>query len=205
MTEPAPSPTSRDHRDAKLAAHLAQGVREGAVEGVDALRVLRHELRRRNTTSKLRIVRRSAKAQEVIDKYSRLGQELPKNGSRDARRANHVHQINADTLARTITVAQRLTGARLDDAMVVRDQRLLLARVVAPEDEDRRLFALTELRDDRAGDMPSPPRRMGVAFPTSDGERSVEQEDTLLRPTRQVPVTSCRDSPGQPRAPRGCS
>lgn len=73
MTEQTPSPISRDYRDATLAAHLAQGVREGKVDAVDALRVLRHELRRRNTNNKLRIVRRSVEAQRVIDEYAVLG------------------------------------------------------------------------------------------------------------------------------------
>lgn len=41
--------TARDERDAALAAVLAQGVREGKVHPVDALRAIKHEMRRRNT------------------------------------------------------------------------------------------------------------------------------------------------------------
>lgn len=100
--------SDKNQRAARLAAHLARGVREGQVEAADALRVIRHELRRRNTNSKLRIVRRSTEAQRVIDEYAARGKEVPKNGSPDALHADHVHEINADTLTRTITVDEWL-------------------------------------------------------------------------------------------------
>jgi hypothetical protein len=101
MTKPptaSAGPTEKDRRAAALAAHLAAGVRSGAVEAADALRVLRHELRRRNTNSTLKIERRSVAAQAVVDTYARAGEPIPKNGSDDALHADHVYALNAETL-----------------------------------------------------------------------------------------------------------
>lgn len=108
MTDVTPATSDKDQRAARLAAHLAHGVREGRVDDADALRVIRHELRRRNTNKKLRIVRRSTEAQRVIDEYAARGEEVPRNGSPDALHADHVHEINTDTLTRTITVDEWL-------------------------------------------------------------------------------------------------
>lgn len=92
--QPTQEVSSRDQRAAALAAHLAEGYREGKVEAVDVLRVLRHELRRRNTNSKMKIPRRSVEAQRVIDEYAQQGELPPKNGSADALHADHVFEIN---------------------------------------------------------------------------------------------------------------
>lgn len=101
--QPTHEVSSRDQRAAALAAHLAEGYREGKVEAVDVLRVLRHELRRRNTNSKMKIARRSLEAQRVIDEYAQHGELPPKNGSADALHADYVFEINTDTLAGTVS------------------------------------------------------------------------------------------------------
>ena len=94
MSEPRP----RDVRDARVATFLAQGVRDGEIDGRDALRILRHELRRRNTNKKVGIAQRSVLAQQTIDRYAAQGTLPPKNGSSDALHADHVFPINAQTL-----------------------------------------------------------------------------------------------------------
>lgn len=96
----APEVSDRDRRAAALAAHLAKGVRDGDIAAADALRVLRHELRRRNTNTKLRIERRSMAAQKVIDDYASRDESPPKNGSPDALHADHCHEISDGTLQR---------------------------------------------------------------------------------------------------------
>jgi hypothetical protein len=97
-----PGPSDRDLRAASVAAHLAKGVREGDIDEADALRILRHELRRRNTNTKLQIVRRSTKAQAVIDRYTEQGQPVPNNNSPEALHADHVFPLLNEQL-RTIT------------------------------------------------------------------------------------------------------
>lgn len=62
-------PTGTKLRAAQLAHVLARAVRDGEVAVPDALRGLRHELRRRNTNKKLKIPTRSLGAQAVIDEY----------------------------------------------------------------------------------------------------------------------------------------
>ncbi len=81
---------------------LAGAVRTGEVEAVDALRILRHELRRRNTNSAPRIKVRSAAAQASIDKYA--PQRPPRNDSDDALHADHVYPLTADLLHSVDTV-----------------------------------------------------------------------------------------------------
>jgi hypothetical protein len=81
---------------------LARAVRDGEIAVPDALRVLRHELRRRNTNKKLKIVTRSRRAQEVIEKYGEAA--VPKNDSDDALHADHVYPLTEDSLRQTDTV-----------------------------------------------------------------------------------------------------
>ena len=64
------SPTPKQLRAAQVAHVLARAVRDGEVEASDALRILRHELRRRNTNTSLTITQRSHGAQASIDKYA---------------------------------------------------------------------------------------------------------------------------------------
>jgi hypothetical protein len=100
MTELA----ARDVRAAQVAHVLARAVREGGVEEADALRILRHELRRRNTNSALTIAKRSHGAQASIDKYS--PEAPPKNNSPDALHADHVYPLTGDLL-RTVDTVER--------------------------------------------------------------------------------------------------
>ncbi|MDP9393089.1 MAG: hypothetical protein M3Q08_17180 [Pseudomonadota bacterium] len=96
------APTARDVRDARVAHVLARAVRTGEVEGVDALRILRHELRRRNTNSTPRIKVRSVGAQASIDKYA--PQRPPRNDSDDALHADHVYSLTPELLHSVHTV-----------------------------------------------------------------------------------------------------
>lgn len=97
-------PAANDVRAAQIAHVLARAVREGELVEVDALRILRHELRRRNTNSALGIARRSHGAQASVDKYS--PEVPPKNDSPDALHADHVYLFTGDLLQRTNTVDQ---------------------------------------------------------------------------------------------------
>jgi hypothetical protein len=106
VTEPPP----RDLRAAKVADVLARAVRDGEIEATDALRILRHELRRRNTNASFRIERRSSGAQASIDKYA---PDLPpKNGSPDALHADHVNTFATEQLTAITTVAGWLVELR---------------------------------------------------------------------------------------------
>jgi hypothetical protein len=96
--------TNRDERDAQLAAVLTAAVREGRLQAPDALRVIRHEMRRRNTNKKATLPYRSVRAQAVIDSYAERGESPPKNGSDDALHADHVYELGADQLLETVTV-----------------------------------------------------------------------------------------------------
>jgi hypothetical protein len=106
------TPTGRDLRDARVAHVLARAVREGEVEAVDALRILQHELRRRNTNSTPRIGAAPVGAQASIDKYA--PQRPPRNDSDDALHADHVYPLTAgllhsvDTVDRLVTELARL-------------------------------------------------------------------------------------------------
>lgn len=90
------TPSARDLRAARVAHVLARGVREGEVDTSDALRILRHELRRRNTNTSLKIRQRSLAAQACIDKYA--PDPPPKNGSPDALHADHVYPLTKELL-----------------------------------------------------------------------------------------------------------
>ena len=112
------APTGRDFRDARVAHVLARAVRNGEVEAVDALRILRHELRRRNTNSTPRIKVRSAGAQASIDKYA--PHRPPRNDSDDALHADHVYPLRAELLHSVDTVEGWVTElARLRTVVCV--------------------------------------------------------------------------------------
>lgn len=87
-----------------MAHVLAQAVRNDEVEATDALRILRHELRRRNTNQALKIEIRSKEAQRVIEKWG--AESVPKNSSPDALHADHVYPLTADELQRNVTLEQ---------------------------------------------------------------------------------------------------
>ncbi len=96
------APTDRELRAAKVANVLARGVRETEVVPADALRILRHELRRRNTNRAIKMPLRSKEAQRVIDEYGTPGP--PKNGSDDALHADHLWPLTEGTLQTTTSV-----------------------------------------------------------------------------------------------------
>ena len=95
-----------DIRSARLAHVLAQAVRSGELNPTDALRVLRNELRQRNTNKQLKILTRSVGAQSVIDHYGE--QHVPKNDSDDALHADHVHPLTEATLQQVQSVSDWL-------------------------------------------------------------------------------------------------
>ena len=94
--------TDRDRRSAQVAHVLARAVRTGEVAAADALRILRHELRRRNTNQAQKIATRSTEAQRVIDHYGAAN--VPKNASPDALHADHVYSLTEDELRRNDTL-----------------------------------------------------------------------------------------------------
>jgi hypothetical protein len=114
------TPSARDLRAAAVATVLARAVRAGEVEQSDALRIIKHEMRRRNTNQKLKIEKRSAAAQAVIDKYAALGEAPPNNNSPEALHADHVHGFTEDVLRATETPEQWLAAlARLREVVCV--------------------------------------------------------------------------------------
>lgn len=90
-----------------MAHVLAQAVRADEVAASDALRILRHELRRRNTNKSQTIPTRSVKAQAAIDHYG--GGNIPKNSSPDALHSDHVYPLTEQLLRTTTTVEDWLT------------------------------------------------------------------------------------------------
>lgn len=98
------SPTGKDLRAAQLASVLAAGVRSNDLHRVDALRVIRHEMRTRNTNKKLGIRPRSVAAQAVIDDYAARSLSVPRNDSPDAMHADHVFALRSEELDRLLTV-----------------------------------------------------------------------------------------------------
>lgn len=112
-------PSARDYRDAQLATVLADAVRDGELEAVDALRVIRHEMRRRNTNRKNTLPHRSTNAQAVIDAYATRGEPVPKNSSNDALHADHVHPLTADDLHTNNTVTDWLNTLQRARTVVV--------------------------------------------------------------------------------------
>lgn len=85
--------TTTELRAAQLAHVLARAVREGDVNVIDARRVLKHELRRRNTNRSHLLAIRSAGAQASIEKYA--PQRPPRNDSDDALHADHVYPFTS--------------------------------------------------------------------------------------------------------------
>lgn len=96
----APSP--KDLRAAQVAHVLARAVRDGEVEATDALRILKHELRRRNTNTTFTMTPRSVAAQASIDKYA--PERPPNNNSLDALHADHTYPLDSELLHDVDTV-----------------------------------------------------------------------------------------------------
>lgn len=97
-------PTPKELRAARLASVLSRGVREGELDAADALRVLRHELRRINTGRAEAAPKRSVKAQTVIDKHAANPKQRPRNGSPKALHSDHVYALTMHELERLDTV-----------------------------------------------------------------------------------------------------
>lgn len=97
-----PQRAAKNLRAARVAHVLARGVRNGELDPSDALRILRHELRRRNTNSSLKIPRRSQAAQASVEKYA--PNRPPTNGSPDALHADHVYPLTSELLHTVDTV-----------------------------------------------------------------------------------------------------
>lgn len=89
-------------RAARVAAVLAKAVRDAEISPVDALRILRHELRRRNTNAHTAIPVRSGGAQAAIDHYGEGN--VPRNGSPHALHADHVYPLTELELRSTRSV-----------------------------------------------------------------------------------------------------
>jgi hypothetical protein len=84
---------SAEKRAAQLAHVLARAVRDGEVNAIDAARVLKHELRRRNTNRSHTLAVRSTGAQASIDKYA--PERRPRNDSDEALHADHVYPFTS--------------------------------------------------------------------------------------------------------------
>jgi hypothetical protein len=95
-----------DHhtRLAQIGCALSQAVTRRDVHDSDALRVLRHELRRLNTNQALKARWRSEGAQHVIDKHELAGTEIPKNSSDEALHCDHVFPLTVGDLHHLQTV-----------------------------------------------------------------------------------------------------
>ncbi len=117
VTRPEMSPLSdRDRCEAQVAHVLARAVRDGELVAADALRILKHELRRRNTNQTQKIPTRSAEAQKVIDGYGPAN--VPKNGSLDALHADHVYPLTENELYRNDTLEMWINAMRRLRTMV---------------------------------------------------------------------------------------
>ena len=71
----------------------------------------------------------------------------------------------------------------------------LTARIVAPKHEDEMLSLATQERDDLIGEGLPPASLMRASFVCHDRERSIEQEDSLTAPGRQMPADDLRRMP----------
>lgn len=103
---PSTTKITRRTRQAQIASVLAAAWRAGDIEAEDALRIIRHDLRRLQTNKKLEIPRRSRQAHKVIRKYALEKEQPPKNGSSDALHADHLHPVTTKHLKSLKTVQQ---------------------------------------------------------------------------------------------------
>ena len=112
------SPLTKNERLAALAAVLARAAIGGEVVATDALRVIKHELRTRNTNKALLAPYRSRGAQEVLDRYAAAGERVPNNNSQDALHCDHVHPLNERDLEGLTTPGAWLERLRELDIVV---------------------------------------------------------------------------------------
>lgn len=102
--------TFKEERAARVAHVLARSVRQGEVNAVDALRILKHELRRLNTNRSHLLSTRSTGAQASIEKYA--PDHPPRNDSDDALHADHVYSFTVDILDQVTTFDARVLELR---------------------------------------------------------------------------------------------
>ena len=121
--------SEKERRAAQVAHVLSRGVRDGEVVAADALRILRHELRRRNTNKAIKLPMRSREAQRVIDEYGTAGP--PKNGSDDALHADHLWPLTEELLRSVTTL----------DGWLVELERLSAVAVVTARENYRLMSA----------------------------------------------------------------
>jgi hypothetical protein len=111
---------TKDERFAALAAALARASGRREVAPTDVLRVLRHELRRRNTNRALQAPYRSRRAHEVLERAAAAGEPVPKNSSPDALHSDHVHPLSERDLLELTTMTAWLERlAHLDTVVCV--------------------------------------------------------------------------------------
>jgi hypothetical protein len=96
---------TKDERLAALAAALARAAGSGEVAATDVLRVIKHELRRRNTKKALLAPYRSRRAQDVLERYAAVGEPVPNNNSPDALHCDHVQSLSERDLVALTTQA----------------------------------------------------------------------------------------------------
>ena len=156
----APPATASELRAAQVAHVLARAVREKEIAASDALRILRHELRRRNTNKKEQIVTRSRRAQQVIEQYG--AGLVPKNSSPDALHADHVYPLTVESINDNRTAEEWLAELRRV-AMVVcvtaeenyRLEAIERAGVTGPEKYAQAEIEFTDAAPPRATSPPT--------------------------------------------------
>lgn len=121
MAQPIQPPMrTKKERQAAVAAALAGAYRNGDVASEDALRIIRHELRRLQVNKKLLIPKRSTAAHSVVVDYLSRGVPIPRNGSDDALHADHVHPLSVRQLRTLQTIPQWLRAfKRLEQVVCV--------------------------------------------------------------------------------------
>lgn len=108
---------TKDERFAALAAALSRAAAAGDIAATDAIRVIKHELRRRNTNRAMHAPYRSHAAQDVIDRYAAQGQSPHKYDSLEALHSDHLHALTEKQLLDLTTQEAWLT--RLADLSAV--------------------------------------------------------------------------------------
>jgi hypothetical protein len=106
----------QERRAAQVAHVLARAVRNKEVASTDALRILRHELRRLNTNKSHKLETRSRGAAASIEKYAPDGP--PRDDSDDALHADHVYPFTADLFNEVTTVGGWLRELRRQATVV---------------------------------------------------------------------------------------
>lgn len=113
-------PPLKDARFAALGAVLARAAESGELEPLVAIRVLKDQLRKRNTNKRDSVQRRSKAVQGVYDRCATQGKPVPKNDSLDAPHCDHLWTLTSDDLSRLQTVDAWLAELpRLDEVVLL--------------------------------------------------------------------------------------